>query len=245
LRPKAFGLQHVFHLFGRRRAWFEPRKRVADDFAHPATDCICAVRVAIGLFLDHAFNHAVGERHAAGFDRVQINGREQVSAYIIDCSKVLSRCSTQCVRWAFRFAQIAHGRNGLGGDVDHATFANRDNGFAGVVDRVDFTRFLRNGRNVFAIHAVDGGWDDPRDRLNESVLFDATLAPVSGLQGDFNNDRCVDRADLLDALPGFRGLQMPPVHQALDLNGDGAINIADARFLVTLFSRPRGQSCFP
>ena len=52
---------------------------------------------------------------------------------------------------------------------------NKDGGFADQVDVVDFSTELRNGKNVLAIHAVDGGWDNPRDRQFERVLFDATI----------------------------------------------------------------------
>lgn len=58
-------------------------------------------------------------------------------------------------------------------------YLNNDNGFGGSVQTVQFTSLLRSGRNVFAIHAVDGGWSNPRDRGNESFTFDATLQGVA------------------------------------------------------------------
>lgn len=56
---------------------------------------------------------------------------------------------------------------------------NKDGGYADVVDFVDFRSSLINGTNVFAIHAVDGGWYNPRDRLYERVLFDGVITTVS------------------------------------------------------------------
>jgi hypothetical protein len=57
-------------------------------------------------------------------------------------------------------------------------FQNHDGGFADVVDFIDFTSSLRNGSNVIAIHAVDGGWSRPRDRTYERVLFDGLVTTV-------------------------------------------------------------------
>ena len=54
-------------------------------------------------------------------------------------------------------------------------FENKDGGFAEVVNTVDLTPYLQEGKNVFAIHAVDGGWDNRRNRLYERVLLDATI----------------------------------------------------------------------
>lgn len=52
---------------------------------------------------------------------------------------------------------------------------NHDGGFAAQVDFVDYTSALRNGTNVIAIHAVDGGWSNPSDRSFQRVLFDGTI----------------------------------------------------------------------
>ena len=56
---------------------------------------------------------------------------------------------------------------------------NKDGGNAEVVDFVDFTSSLVNGKNLLAIHAVDGGWGNPRDRIYERVLFDGNISTVS------------------------------------------------------------------
>ena len=58
-------------------------------------------------------------------------------------------------------------------------FSNKDGGYADKVDFVDFTSYLRNGTNVLAIHAVDGGWNAPHDRLYERVLFDAKIVSTA------------------------------------------------------------------
>jgi hypothetical protein len=60
-------------------------------------------------------------------------------------------------------------------------FQNHDEGFADIVKTVDFSKFLQNGKNVIAVQAVDGGWSNPRDRLFESLLFDATVQPLADL----------------------------------------------------------------
>ena len=62
-------------------------------------------------------------------------------------------------------------------------FANHDQGFAGQVFTFDFTPFviasaLEISENVVAIHAVDGGWGNPRNRGWESVLMEATVQSV-------------------------------------------------------------------
>jgi len=59
--------------------------------------------------------------------------------------------------------------------------------------------------------------------------------------GDLNGDGCVDRADYSIIMADIRG--GAPFDMAHDLNGDGAVNIADGRFLVTLFTNPRGVAC--
>ncbi len=58
--------------------------------------------------------------------------------------------------------------------------------------------------------------------------------------GDFNSDGCVDMADLSVLLLESRGLEPD---SSFDLNGDGQVNIADARKLVLLFTNPKGASC--
>ena len=71
----------------------------------------------------------------------------------------------------------------------------------------------------------------------------AWISPQPPVEGDLNGDGCVDRADyykyIIDA--DIRGPE--PHDPAYDLNGDGKVNIADARYLVTLFTNPRGAPC--
>ena len=43
---------------------------------------------------------------------------------------------------------------------------------------VNFTGQLRNGENVIAIHAVDGGWGNPFDRGFQWVLLDGTVRTI-------------------------------------------------------------------
>jgi hypothetical protein len=54
-------------------------------------------------------------------------------------------------------------------------FRNADEGFADRVDYVGFAAQLRNGVNVIAIRAVDGGMAAPWDRSYERVLFDGRI----------------------------------------------------------------------
>ena len=63
----------------------------------------------------------------------------------------------------------------------------------------------------------------------------------SPTQGDFNGDSCIDQADLSAILAVINGPGPKPL--VYDLNGDGKVNIADSRKLVTLFTNPRGAAC--
>ncbi len=67
------------------------------------------------------------------------------------------------------------------------------------------------------------------------------IGDVCELAGDFNNDNCTDRDDY-NILMGIirNGGSSDSIY---DLNGDGAINRADARTLVGLFTNPRGAPC--
>lgn len=55
---------------------------------------------------------------------------------------------------------------------------NDDQGYADRVQMVDITSFLREGENLFAIHAVDGGWGNPYSRSYQGLLFDAQIEVV-------------------------------------------------------------------
>ncbi len=64
---------------------------------------------------------------------------------------------------------------------------------------------------------------------------------IISVPGDFNNDGCVDRADYFIMIADIRG--PAPHDMAYDLNEDGMVNIADARYLARLFTNPRGAAC--
>lgn len=118
-------------------------------------------------------------------------------------------------------------------------FVNNDGGNADQVDVVDFSPYIQAGTNVLAIKAVDsfGIW--------ERVLFDATIStgPLDApLVGDLNGDCCVDRGDFNLIISEIRS--PTPNESVYDLNNDGVVNIADARFLVTRFTNPRGAACY-
>jgi len=76
---------------------------------------------------------------------------------------------------------------------------------------------------------------------DSDIVFEIFLSVADTLEGDLNGDGCVDRTDLSIILDDIRGSD--PHDLAYDLNGDGSVNIADARYLVTLFTNPRGAAC--
>jgi hypothetical protein len=64
--------------------------------------------------------------------------------------------------------------------------------------------------------------------------------------GDINNDGCVDRGDLAIITAQIRaGSRLWMYDRRYDLNGDGKVDIADARFLVVHFTNPDGSPCPP
>ena len=73
--------------------------------------------------------------------------------------------------------------------------------------------------------------------------FSTVIGLAEIIVGDLNGDQCVDRADYSVLLGLVRGSE--PVSLDYDLNGDGAVNIADIRKLITLFTNPRGAACNP
>jgi hypothetical protein len=83
------------------------------------------------------------------------------------------------------------------------------------------------GSNQFVTTRGPDGWNPPFI----TVVF----------KGDLNSDACVDREDLAEILEVIRGVASPT--PSYDLNGDGEVNIADARYLVTLFTNLRGAPC--
>jgi Dockerin type I domain len=64
---------------------------------------------------------------------------------------------------------------------------------------------------------------------------------VFAADGDLDGNGCIDRSDLSIILSHIRSPEEPD--PSYDLNGDGSVNIADARYLVTLFTNPRGAPC--
>jgi hypothetical protein len=60
-------------------------------------------------------------------------------------------------------------------------------------------------------------------------------------RGDLNNDCCIDRTDLNLIMANIRARL--PYDAALDVNSDGAVNLADARQIVLWFCYPLGAPC--
>ena len=58
--------------------------------------------------------------------------------------------------------------------------------------------------------------------------------------GDVNHDGCVDRSDLNLLLEKIRGHSND---LGYDMNGDGTVDISDARFVALHFSNPGGAPC--
>lgn len=63
---------------------------------------------------------------------------------------------------------------------------------------------------------------------------------VLPVPGDLNKDGCVDLTDYNEIIGVVRARGTNLVY---DLNGDGVVTIADARFLATKFSNPKGAPC--
>ncbi len=109
-----------------------------------------------------------------------------------------------------------------------------DSGSAsGIADVVDLEPWLHDGVNLFAIHAVDGSWNDPRNLLGESLLFEAriqlTQFGTSFRRGDCNADGMVDVTDPITNLAyQFLGTFNPSCLDACDFDDSGLIDVTDA-----------------
>ncbi len=99
--------------------------------------------------------------------------------------------------------------------------------------------------NGIVVPAVAGRYVYVRVRLVSSnqtspVLQDLTIKACPKF-GDVNNDCCVDRTDFNLVLAEIRSRGSNP---AYDVNGDGLVNIADARRVAVLFCNPvTGAPC--
>ncbi|MGB0910415.1 MAG: dockerin type I repeat-containing protein [Nitrospirales bacterium] len=92
--------------------------------------------------------------------------------------------------------------------------------------------------HTYASSVVYSNWRHAQ--LRDMPIPISTPLPA---EGDLNLDGCVDLSDMTIILADVRG--PAPHDSAFDLNGDGTVNIADARKLATLFSNPRGAACSP
>ena len=83
------------------------------------------------------------------------------------------------------------------------------------------------------------GWNiSCEDSIVRKIGFGGSPPAITG---DLDGNGCVDREDYMIIMVDIRGPE--PHDPAFDLNGDGAVNIADARYLVTLFTNPQGAPC--
>jgi hypothetical protein len=97
-------------------------------------------------------------------------------------------------------------------------------------------RGTRLGAREGEVYRLPGFVRGPRLSLNWTL---GTLA------GDFTGEGCVDRRDLDLLMLVVRGQATAgaPLAPRLDLNGDGRVDVGDARKLATIFSRPLGAPC--
>lgn len=100
----------------------------------------------------------------------------------------------------------------------------------------DIFRGVRFGSREGEVYGLPGAVRGPRLALKWSV---------GSLPGDLSGDNCIDRDDLAILMALVRGQASAGASLAavVDLNGDGKVDIADARKLVTLFSHPLGAAC--
>lgn len=99
----------------------------------------------------------------------------------------------------------------------------------------------------------DGSFRSVRLGSREGKLFNipnAVNGPALKLSwtvgtkpGDLTGDTCVDNSDMAIVLAVVRKQAIAGTGLKVDVNGDGRVDIADARKLVTLFSKPGGAPC--
>jgi len=77
------------------------------------------------------------------------------------------------------------------------------------------------------------------DAAGNPALCNQTITVLS-LPGDLNGDCCVDQSDLALIMAQIRGRTGNLIY---DMNGDGRLDIADARTLVLRFTNPGGAPC--
>jgi fibro-slime domain-containing protein len=80
------------------------------------------------------------------------------------------------------------------------------------------------------------------DRAAEGSYLRFDIPQIAD-KGDLTGDKCIDKTDLTALLAVINGPNPKPAVTYHDLNGDGKVNVADSRKLVTLFTNPRGAAC--
>ena len=131
----------------------------------------------------------------------------------------------------------------LAGTTDFDGYATWESSSSCLVDE-NYTVLAKYGGEIKSQSITSGetGWADGCEGLlNKVVKFAIAPPPPPAIKGDLNGDRCVDLTDYNMLMADVRdGLPNNPKY---DLNGDGVVNIVDARYLVTLFTNPKGQPC--
>jgi len=97
-----------------------------------------------------------------------------------------------------------------------------------------YFRGIRFGAREGGLYGVPGAVTGPRLLLAWNT---------GAMIGDITGDDCVDRTDLDLMLAIIREQVSVGPDMNVDYNDDGWVNIADARFIVTRFTNPRGASC--
>ena len=131
-------------------------------------------------------------------------------------------------------------------DHDEATAGVLNSGQIGkaaATDNTDVVSITSDAPDTFSVGSTVVVWtavDAAGNTGTANQLVTVVDNSLEALDGDFNGDYCVDRTDYTQIVTAVRSGSNELIY---DLNGDGVLNIADARYMVSLFSNPRGAAC--
>ncbi len=144
------------------------------------------------------------------------------------------------------FARVAHTGHILGlfgRNLSHVTYNNKNYLDQSTPAALTST-WYPDSDGDFVPDGEDAFPDDPsRWRQAITPMLELLLLRPTALAGDLDNNGCVDRSDLRIIQSYIRSHAATEPTPGYDLNGDGSVNIADARFLVTQFTNARGAPC--
>lgn len=162
----------------------------------------------------------------------------------IDNSKPQSQVSALPVTQSSRSFEISWSGTDEGvGIKDYSIYVSEDNGpFNPWLTSTPATSKIYNGAygKSYSFYSI------ARDLTGNVEVtpagYDTATTVIAEIKpGDFNQDGCVDMTDYNLIMSIIRG--SAPYDSNYDLNGDGAINRADARTLIGLFTNPSGAAC--